>query len=94
MVGIVTCKNEEDPIKKEGARVFKTLYSNFSDAQGQITLESVVGSSQNSHSFKLLWMFLSPVRMKMVQSKMKELERSQHFPIISLWGFFQALKGT
>ena len=40
---LVTCKYEEDPIKNEGARV-DTLYSNFSDAQGQITLESVVVS--------------------------------------------------
>ena len=35
---LVTCKYEEDPIKNEGARVVTTLYSNFSDAQGQITL--------------------------------------------------------
>ena len=35
---LVTCKYEEDPIKYEGARVDTTLYSNFSDAQGQITL--------------------------------------------------------
>ena len=34
----VTCKYEEDPIKNEGARVDTTLYSNFSDTQGQITL--------------------------------------------------------
>ena len=33
----VTCKYEEDPIKNEGARVVTTLYSNFLDAQGQIT---------------------------------------------------------
>ena len=33
---LVTCKYEEDPIKNEGARVDTTLYSNFSDAQGQI----------------------------------------------------------
>ena len=41
---LVTCKYEEDPIKNEGARVDTTLYSNFSDAQGQITLvlESVI----------------------------------------------------
>ena len=39
---LVTCKYEEDPIKNRGARVFTTLYVNFSDAQGQITLESVV----------------------------------------------------
>ena len=44
MVVLVTCKNEEDPIKNEGARVFITLYINFSDAQGQITLEWVVVS--------------------------------------------------
>ena len=37
MVVLVKCKNEEDLIKNEGARVFTTLYINFSDAQGQIT---------------------------------------------------------
>ena len=41
---LVTCKYEEDPIKSRGARVFITLYVNFSDPQGQITLESVVVS--------------------------------------------------
>ena len=41
MIVPVTCKNEEDSIKNEGARVFTTLYINFSDTQGQITLESV-----------------------------------------------------
>ena len=29
MVVLVTCKNEEDPIKKEGARVVTTLFINF-----------------------------------------------------------------
>ena len=33
LVVIVTCKNEEDPIKNEGARVFTTLYIGFSDIQ-------------------------------------------------------------
>ena len=42
MVVLLTCKNKEDLIKNEGARVFTTLYIDFSDAQGQITLESVV----------------------------------------------------
>ena len=32
------CKYEEDPIKNEGARLVETLYSNFPDVQGQITL--------------------------------------------------------
>ena len=26
---LVACKNEEDPIKNEGARVVKTLFVNF-----------------------------------------------------------------
>ena len=38
MVVLVTCKNKEDPIKNEGARVLTTLYIDFSDAQGQLTL--------------------------------------------------------
>ena len=42
MVVLITCKYEEDPIKNEGARVFTTLNIFFSDAQGQITMESVV----------------------------------------------------
>ena len=37
MVVLVTCKNKVDPIKNEGARVFTTLYIDFSDAQGQLT---------------------------------------------------------
>ena len=47
---LITCKYEEDLIKNEGARVLKTLYINFSDAQGQITLVSVVASGQNLNS--------------------------------------------
>ena len=35
---LATCKYEEDPIKNEGAKVFTTLYINFSDVQGQITV--------------------------------------------------------
>ena len=34
---LVACKNEEDPINDEGARVATTLFINFSDAQGQLT---------------------------------------------------------
>ena len=35
---LATCKNEEDPIKNEGTSVFTTLYINFSEAEGLITL--------------------------------------------------------
>ena len=47
---LVTCKYEEDPIKNEGARVVTKLYSDFSDAQGQITLELVSVSGRNLNS--------------------------------------------
>ena len=47
MIVLLTCKNKEDPIKNEGTSVFTTLNIDFSDTQGQITLESVVVSSRN-----------------------------------------------
>ena len=50
---LVACNNEEDPIKNEGARVVTTLFINFSDAQGQLTLKSVIESCRNSNSPKL-----------------------------------------
>ena len=43
MVVRIICKNEEDLIKNEGARVLTTLNIIFSDAQGQLTLQSVIG---------------------------------------------------
>ena len=53
-------------------------YTSISDAQGQITPQSVVGSGLNSNSFKLSCMSLLPTRMKMIQSTMDGLEWSQH----------------
>ena len=50
---LVACKNEEDPIKNEGARVVTTLFINFSDAQGQLTPKSVMKSCRKSNSFEL-----------------------------------------
>ena len=41
---LVACKNEEDPIKNEGARVVTTLFISFSDSQGQLTQKSVMDS--------------------------------------------------
>ena len=55
MIVLVTCKNEEDPTKNEGARVVTTLFIDFSDAQGQLTPKSVMESCQNSNSSKFLW---------------------------------------
>ena len=51
MVVLHTCKNEEDPIKSEEARVLTRLYVVFSDAQGQLTPVEFCG---NSNSSKLL----------------------------------------
>ena len=64
---------------KMKALVFATLYSIFSDAQGQITLEMVVVSGLNLNFFKHSCMSLLLERMKMIESKMKELECSQDF---------------
>ena len=90
---LITCQYEEDPIKNRGARVFTILYINFSEAQGQITLKLVVVSGRNLNSSKLSCMSRLLARMRMIDSKMKE---SVHkiSPIISLWGFFQTLKGS
>ena len=76
-------------MKNEGTRVFTTLYINFSDAQGQITLELVVVSGLNLNSSKLSCMSSLPERTRMIESKMKELECSQHFPHFKSIGFFK-----
>ena len=96
MVYLLTCKNEEDPIKNRGARVFTTLYTyiNFSDVQGQITLMLVVVSGQNLNSSKLLCMSSLPTRMRLIKSKMKELECSQDFSYYKSMGIFETLKGS
>ena len=90
---LVTCKYEEDPIKNEGARVDTTLYSNFSDAQGQITLVLVSVSGRNLNSSKLLCMSSLPARMRMIDSKMKELECSQDFSHNKSMGNFPDAQG-
>ena len=54
----------------------------FYDAQGKLTTQSEVGSTLNSNSSKLLWLFLLPARMKKIQLKMKALEWSQQCYII------------
>ena len=37
MIAHLTCKNEEDPIKNEGAKVATRLNVDFSEVQEQIT---------------------------------------------------------
>ena len=90
---LVTCKYEEDPIKNEGARMDTTLYRNFSDTQGQITLVLVSVSGPNLNSSKLSCMSLLPARMRMIDSKMKELECSQDFSHYKSMGIFPDAQG-
>ena len=93
MYVLVTCKYEEDPIKNEGARVVTTLYSNFSDAQGQITLVLVSVSGRNLNSSKLSCMPSLPAKMRMIDSKMKEQECSQDFSHYKSMGIFPDPQG-
>ena len=90
---LVICKYEEDPIKNEGARVVTTLYSNFSEVQGQITLVLVSVSGRILNSSKLSCMSSLPARMRMIDSKMKELECSQDFSHYKSMGIFPDAQG-
>ena len=64
--------------------MFTTLYVNFADAQGQITPES----GRNLNSSKLSCMSSLPARMRVIESKMKELECSQDFSHYKSMGIF------
>ena len=54
----------------------------FPNAQGQVTHKSLVGSCRISNPSEILWVNLLPARMMKIQSKMKELEWSQHYSLI------------
>ena len=73
--------------------MFTTLYINFSDVQGQITLELVVVSGQNLNSSKLLCMSSLPARMRLIKSKMRELACSQDFSHYKSMGIFPDAQG-
>ena len=90
---LITCKYEEDPIQNEVPRVLTTLYINFSDVQGQITLVLVVVSGRNFNSSKLSCMSSLPARMRLIKSKMKELECSQDFSHYKSMGIFPDAQG-
>ena len=88
MVVLLTCKNKVDPIKNRSARVFTTVYINFSDAQGHIPLMLVVVSGRKLNSSKLSCMSSLPPRIRLIKSKMKELECSQEFSHYKSMGIF------
>ena len=70
-----------------------TLYSNFSDAQGQITMVLVSVSGRNLNSSKLSCMSLLPARMRMIDSNIKDLECSQDFSHYKSMGIFPDAQG-
>ena len=90
---LVACKNEEDPIKNEGARVVTTLFINFSDAQWQLTPKSAMESCRNSNSSELLRLVLLSAKMKKIHPTMKVLEWSQHFSHYKSMGIFPDAQG-
>ena len=95
MVVLITCKNEEDSIKHEGARVLTTLYIEFSDAMpraGNFIVNGLI-CFKNSNSSKFLCMPSFPARMKKFLSKMKALEWSQHFSHCKFMGIFSNAQG-
>ena len=55
---LVACKNEEDPIKNEGAKVVTPLFIDFSDAQEQLTPKSVLESCQKNEGTRVVTTFL------------------------------------
>ena len=66
------------------------LFIEFSEAQWQLTPMSVMKSCQNSNLSKLLLCVLLSARMKKMHQKIKALEWSKHFPIISNMDFSTA----
>ena len=54
IVVLVTSKNEEVPIKNEGARVLTRLYDVFSGPQGKLNSKSAAEFCKNSNPSKLL----------------------------------------
>ena len=73
--------------------MFTTLYINFSETQGQITLELEKVSGRNLNSSKLLFMSSLHARMRMIELKVKELECSRDFSHYKSMGVFLDAQG-
>ena len=73
--------------------MYTTLYIDFSDTQGQITLELVVVTGRNLNSSKLSCMASFPASMRIIELKMKELKFSQDFSHYKSMGIFPDAHG-
>ena len=85
---LVTCKNQDDQIHVECSQDFSHYKSMeiFQDAQGQLTPQSLGESGPNSNLSEILWLSSLPVSMKKIQSKIRALACSQHFPHYNAMG--------
>ena len=86
---LITCKYEKRSDQKQPRwRSFPHYKSMgiFSDAQGQLTLLSVVGSGRISNSRKLFCMSTLPASMKRIRSKTVEKTWWRPFPHYSPMG--------
>ena len=94
MVGLVTCKNEENLSENEGTRVVTTylplqVYKDFprcSRAANSYVPGRILPNSEQIRDFMG---FLVACKNKEIKSKMKALEWSQHYSLI-----FQTVKGS
>ena len=75
-LSLLSAKMKNIQSKMKALECSQHYKSKVTDAQGQITLESVLVSGQNLNASKFSCMSSLPARMKMIQSKMKELEWS------------------
>ena len=73
--------------------MFTTFYIDFSDVQGQTTLVLLVVSGRNLNSSKPSCMSSLPARMRLIKSKLKELECSQDFSHYKSMGIFPDAQG-
>ena len=82
IIVLITCKNEEDPIKNEGARyqAYLSIFQTFEKSINKLDIwrlhYSAVrrGIPPKLKVIQLLWLSLLPARMKKIQSKMNALE--------------------
>ena len=86
---LVACKDKEEPIKNEGARVVTTLFINFSDTQGQLTPNStaddwpkvlslrtlLVRSVQHLVTYTKMFVCMSSFRIRLMTSSLMSTNR-------------------
>ena len=90
---LVTSNFDDDSIKNERASM-ETPYShyksmgNFLDAQGQLTLKSVVRSGRNLNLFEILCMSSLRASIKRIGSKATKKRWRHHFPHYKSMGAF------